>query len=1461
MLDQQLPKTRRTVWLWPSSLFSSFASIGFSVSHLMVGLALSGIVALWAGTIVHKEAELRFDRDRSLVVAQVAERLQKPIYGLRGGAGLYAASQAVDRTMFGAYVASRNLAQEFPGVRGLGFIQRLQRGELSAFLKAARADGAPQFALRQLTDTSNEDLYVIKYIEPAANNTGAQGLDVGSEAHRRAAIQRAIDTGKPAMTNVITLVQDTQASPGVLIFVPVYARGANPTTVAERRAALRGAMYAPIVMAELLVDVNLVKDSVLDIELFDGKGTLLFDSDGHTLGYDASPMRKVEGRLFSTSQTLAISGQELTLRISSASGFKSMTERFFPIVVFGVGTLLSALVSMLLRQQTSTRERAEALAAELTLAIEEELAERKKTETALRLEREKTLAALLELKMQQFALDQHAIVATTDVQGKITYVNDKFCNISGYRREELIGENHSLINSGTHPRGFFKDMYRTLASGKTWRNEVCNRAKNGELYWVDTTIVPILNGEGKPEKYLAIRADISMRKQVEQDLIEHQLDLERRVKQKSQDAIQSAKHLRLVLDTSLDAVVVMDSRGNVNDWNRQAEVTFGWQYAEVLGKPLHDFIIPERYREAHQKGLAHYLAHGVGPSMGKRIQIAALRRDGSEFPVELAISSIVTAQGTAFSAFISDVSERASLEEARKQAEFLREQAMELGRAGYWTIDFKNNPDYFISSDRVVSIFGDPPREGFKYHIMNDWYAQIAAADPAAADATMGSFRATIEGQQLIFDTIHPYRRPNDGRIIWVHVLGEVVRDASGQATQLNGVVTDVTALKTAELGSQAASLAKSEFLANMSHEIRTPLNGVVGMVDILQETELSPAQHRMLETIHDSSLSLLQILNDILDFSKIEAGKLDVETVPVHLREVAESVAQLMASSSGRVVDISLFVSPLLPDWILSDGHRLRQVLINLLGNAVKFTGILGSIEPRVRLSVVPCLLKNGGDGVCFDVVDSGIGMAPEVVESLFQPFHQADESTARKFGGTGLGLSICQRLVDLMGGRISVKSTLGKGSEFSVELPLREATGISTKPDKVSLTGIQVLLVGGDAFSIAVRTAYCEHSGATVCVAPDIEAAKTIVRNSNDGQGWVVVVAKTIVQPTAELGFPAPVGFVREVIRGSQDFPKDITLYVRPMLREDLVRAVVRASAAHGSDSSSSKPLETERRTRPRLIAPTVEEAVQSRRLILLAEDNSTNLKVMKQQLHLLGYACEIAEDGALALDMWGANPGRYALLLTDCHMPNLDGFGLTDAIRKAEPADTRLPIIAVTANAMAGEAQRCCERGMDDYLAKPLRMQELSAMLDKWLPPIEELAKTANLVTPLVVEVPTPGAPIDLQVWNASTLRDLVGDDLDLQVELLNDFLRGARQQTAQIITAAAASDTSTLAGVAHTMKSAARTVGALSLGELCQRLETDGMAGNAAGCRALAGGLESALAVASRAIEAHLERAEN
>jgi CheY-like chemotaxis protein len=572
----------------------------------------------------------------------------------------------------------------------------------------------------------------------------------------------------------------------------------------------------------------------------------------------------------------------------------------------------------------------------------------------------------------------------------------------------------------------------------------------------------------------------------------------------------------------------------------------------------------------------------------------------------------------------------------------------------------------------------------------------------------------------------------------------------------------------------------------------------------------------------------------------------------------VVEGVAQLMLNmAGGKNAQISLFVDPALPTWVMSDPTRLRQVLFNLLGNALKF---IPKGVGRAMLHVHPIVRPNGVACVQFSVIDNGIGMSEEVVAKLFQPFTQADATTARKFGGTGLGLSITQRLVEMMHGRISVNSSPGVGSEFAVELPLIEAPVPSGRgPDETpDLSGVRVLAVTPSVACSTLFQVYLGAAGAQVSVVGDPATAHAQLAHMAHLPGDTVVVLDLADGSTSAQDTPWPAGVqvVQLVTRSDSQgtapqSPARTTqtrVLARPLLHHDLIHGVAVAS---GRVNRADTIQAIEQQRLPRFEAPGVEAAAQTGRLILIAEDNETNRDVMLEQLRLLGYACEMANDGAVALQMWrdglaeqDDQPGRYALLLTDCHMPNMDGFELTETIRATEPDDMHLPIIAITANAMQGEAQRCRERGMDDYLSKPLRLTELGPMLAKWMPHAITPLSNAEALRPspdqpgLEAESPETVPHDALPVWNPDTLTELVGDNPAMHRRLLERFLLNAELQVTQITATAASNDTATLAGVAHTLKSAARSVGALAMGEMCQQLESAGHAADATTCSALA-----------------------
>ncbi len=670
------------------------------------------------------------------------------------------------------------------------------------------------------------------------------------------------------------------------------------------------------------------------------------------------------------------------------------------------------------------------------------------------------------------------------------------------------------------------------------------------------------------------------------------------------------------------------------------------------------------------------------------------------------------------------------------------------------------------------------------------------------------------EAQRELEESARQLRLANDEVENERATLAERVQTRTAELTSTN------EQLLVAKAEAEAASRAKSSFLAVMSHEIRTPMNGIVGMVDVLSHSNLDKEHAMVIKTIKDSAFSLLSIIDDVLDFSKIEASRLELERVPLNLVNVVEGVVDTLSILSfDNGVSLNVYVDPNLPKEIWGDGKRLRQVLMNLIGNAIKFSSGRVGKPGAVKISIEQH--SEHVEQYVIKVNDNGIGISAEQIAKLFTSFSQAETSTTRVFGGTGLGLAISKRLVELMDGEISVSSEYGSGSEFSIVLPLHQVNSLELAGGKDfnDFEKLCCVVVEKDDGIYDDLVKYLEHAGAQVRRAGSVTKAVDLSNEISRDLDCVVICHTNLRSPNSASmqALVAAYEGVKFLLlnSGRRRSPRIIAPNLVSMddafVRQyDFLHGV---AVAAGRASAWGSEMEHQPLQVGKLEVPSVEQARSQDQLILVAEDDKTNQKVITRQLSMLGYAAEIAVDGQQAWEMW--QTGRYSCVLTDLHMPKIDGYELSRRIRAAEPKDTRVPILILTANALSGEAENAKNAGVDEYLTKPLQLQILSAALARWMPlhNVDEDVQYTAAGSKLATQ-----QNLDLKILSVA-----IGGDKAVINEVLAEYLESTLKIREELVSAGIDGKAQIVGTLAHRLKGSSHIVGAIKLGDLCAQLE--------------------------------------
>jgi len=712
------------------------------------------------------------------------------------------------------------------------------------------------------------------------------------------------------------------------------------------------------------------------------------------------------------------------------------------------------------------------------------------------------------------------------------------------------------------------------------------------------------------------------------------------------------------------------------------------------------------------------------------------------------------------------------------------------------------------------------------------------------------------------YDQIYRIVRP-DGDVRWIHDRAYPIRDEHGSVYRVAGAAQDITEQKrveaelenqrerleelvrerTTELAearrrAEAASEAKSVFLATMSHEIRTPVNGMLGMIELLERSSLDDYQRELIATARASAVALIGVVDGILDFSKIEAGRMNVDRAPVELIDLVEGVSSsLLSVARSKNVYLHLFIAPEVPRRVASDDVRLRQVLYNVIGNAIKFSA--GISDRPARVSVQVESIPHLPHGVRFTVVDNGIGMTPDAMKRLFRPFEQAEASTTRRFGGTGLGLAICDRLVKLMGGHIGIESEPGVGTRVAITVPL-EPLEMDAAEASAALAGITCIVATSTQWDAGELASTLAHGGANVTLCDDVERA---LRATNLNSSFVVLCDAqqaarfdtALRRDQSRSRAPCVVITTRSDSAGKSQGA--IIVDPQALRRATLYQAVL---AACGRIERIEQPVADT----SELVAvkpPSIAEARQRRELILVVEDDQINQQVLLRQLATLGYAAEVASNGAVALKMW--RESDYGLVLTDLNMPEMDGYDLARRIRELEGARLRTPVVALTANALRSDSLKAYSAGVDDQVTKPCSLHQLRSVLLRWMP----ISRGAE---------PSQDAP-PASVFDVHVLTRLVGGDLQGAEQLLRIYVNSLAEVRDTLDRGHDRRRVAEIAAIAHRFKSASTAVGALRMRDVCAELESACHSDDMHRIAACMGELRRALEEAREAIQAFLE----
>ncbi|WP_213956239.1 response regulator [Variovorax sp. dw_954] len=886
-----------------------------------------------------------------------------------------------------------------------------------------------------------------------------------------------------------------------------------------------------------------------------------------------------------------------------------------------------------------------------------------------------------------------------------------------------------------------------------------------------------------------------------------------------------------IVEAAPDGMLIVDAKGRIVLANPELHRLFGYPEGELIGQPM-EILVPPGVRAQHPGLRAGFMTQGLTRQMGSsQMDLQGQRKDGSRFTLEIGLAQLpaIDARGVCVCASVRDITARRAIEEAVRDTEERFRRVIEQAPAGLLIAD-DDTEALLFTNHKLAEVFGEPvERVTYRADRVKFW------AEPEE----LARFIELVGANEIVRDFEATFRR-RDGSLR--HVLVSSTRVRAGGRTIAGNWYFDITDRKAAEAEAQRAleiaeeaTRVKSDFLANMSHEIRTPMNAIIGMSHLALKTGLDARQRNYIEKVNRAAESLLGIINDILDFSKIEAGKMSLEEAPFRLEEVLDDFASMVSlKAEGKGLEL-LFSTPAgLPTALVGDRLRLGQVLINLGNNAVKFTDA-GEIVVGVQVQE----LHDDRVALRFRVRDTGIGMTPEQMTRMFQPFSQADGSITRRYGGTGLGLTISKNIVEMMSGRIWVESEAGRGStfHFTAQFGLQ-----ALSPSQVrhmlradELQGHRALVVDDNASAREILSEMARSFGLEVDVARSGQEAVALVAASEGtdraydlvlmdwkmpGMDGVEATARIHAGAPGQAGRPPAVIMVTALARHEAQEAADRRAVSLPLV---LNKPVTPSTLLEAIGEALGKTQGAERRSAPDAAPGYSAMAQLAGARVLLVEDNDVNQELARELLEGAGIEVVIAGDGAQALALL-AQDAAFDGVLMDCQMPVLDGYAATRQLREQDRFRD-MPILAMTANAMVGDRDKALASGMNDHIAKPLNVAAMFATMAKWIrpgkgsPPAQATGR--GPVAPQAAEA-LPVLPALPGIDQAAGLATCQGK-ADLYRRLLVKFRDSQAAFPQAFAQALKGDDAAAPARVAHTLRGTAGNIGASALAQAAAALE--------------------------------------